>query len=48
MRVMYLSASGQLGGAEASLLDILASIREAQPSWPLQLLCVFKDQTLLS
>jgi glycosyltransferase involved in cell wall biosynthesis len=38
MRVMYLSATGQLGGAEVSLLDILASIRDAQPSWPLHLL----------
>src|ERR1700732_4761472 len=38
MRVMYLSPSGQLGGAETSLLEILASLREAQPSWPLHLL----------
>jgi glycosyltransferase involved in cell wall biosynthesis len=38
MRVMYLSASGQLGGAEMILLDILASIRETEPTWPLHLL----------
>jgi glycosyltransferase involved in cell wall biosynthesis len=38
MRVMYLSAAGELGGAERSLLDILASIRQAQPSWALHLL----------
>ena len=38
MRVMYLSASGEVGGAERSLLDILASIRAAQPSWPLALM----------
>lgn len=37
MRVMYLSPSGQLGGAETSLLDILASLRHARPSWPLHL-----------
>jgi glycosyltransferase involved in cell wall biosynthesis len=37
MRVTYLSPSGQLGGAEASLLDILASVTEAEPSWRLQL-----------
>jgi glycosyltransferase involved in cell wall biosynthesis len=37
MRVMYLSAAGELGGAERSLLDILASIRQAQPSWALHL-----------
>jgi glycosyltransferase involved in cell wall biosynthesis len=35
---MYLSASGQLGGAETSLLEILASLRDAQPSWTLHLL----------
>jgi glycosyltransferase involved in cell wall biosynthesis len=32
---MYLDPSGQLGGAETSLLGILASVREAQPGWPL-------------
>jgi glycosyltransferase involved in cell wall biosynthesis len=35
---MYLNPSGQLGGAETSLLEILASLREAEPSWPLHLL----------
>jgi glycosyltransferase involved in cell wall biosynthesis len=34
---MYLSAEAGLGGAERSLLDILASMRRAQPSWPLHL-----------
>jgi glycosyltransferase involved in cell wall biosynthesis len=38
MRVMYLSAAGELGGAERSLLDILASIRQAEPFWALHLL----------
>jgi glycosyltransferase involved in cell wall biosynthesis len=38
MRVMYLNPTGQLGGAESSLLDILASLRRAEPSWPLHLL----------
>jgi glycosyltransferase involved in cell wall biosynthesis len=37
MRIAFLSASGQLGGAETSLLDALASIREARPAWRLQL-----------
>jgi glycosyltransferase involved in cell wall biosynthesis len=37
MRVMYLSASGEMGGAERSLLDILASVRTAAPSWRLAL-----------
>jgi glycosyltransferase involved in cell wall biosynthesis len=35
---MYLSVSGELGGAERSLLDILASIRQAEPSWDLRLI----------
>jgi glycosyltransferase involved in cell wall biosynthesis len=38
MRVMYLNPTGQLGGAESSLLDILASLRKAEPAWPLHLL----------
>jgi glycosyltransferase involved in cell wall biosynthesis len=38
MRVMYLNPTGQLGGAESSLVDILASLRRAEPSWPLHLL----------
>jgi glycosyltransferase involved in cell wall biosynthesis len=37
MRVLYLSAEAGLGGAERSLLDILASMRAAQPSWTLNL-----------
>jgi glycosyltransferase involved in cell wall biosynthesis len=38
MRVLYLNPSGQLGGAERSLLDILASLRAAEPSWVLGLI----------
>lgn len=38
MRVMYLNPTGQLGGAESSLVDLLASLRHAEPSWPLHLL----------
>jgi glycosyltransferase involved in cell wall biosynthesis len=37
MRVIYLSPSGQLGGAETSLLEVLASLRHAQPLWTLHL-----------
>src|ERR1700681_3745056 len=37
MRILFLSTSGQLGGAEVSLLDVLASLRTAVPEWPLQL-----------
>ena len=39
MRVMYLSASAELGGAERSLLDILASIRQAEREWVLHFVC---------
>ena len=38
VRLVFLSASGELGGAERSLLDILASFRAAQPAWSLHLL----------
>ena len=37
MRIVYLSPSGQLGGAEISLLDMLASLRLAEPDWSLHL-----------
>jgi glycosyltransferase involved in cell wall biosynthesis len=42
MRVLYLSPSGQLGGAENSLLDILAGIRAARPEWELGLIVAEK------
>jgi glycosyltransferase involved in cell wall biosynthesis len=35
---MYLSPTGQLGGAEVSLVDVLASLRAAEPAWPLHVL----------
>ena len=38
MRIVYLSTSGALGGAERSLLDVLGSVREACPRWHLHLL----------
>ncbi|HEU0080326.1 MAG TPA: glycosyltransferase, partial [Longimicrobiaceae bacterium] len=37
MRIVFLNPSGQIGGAERSLLDILASLRAAEPSWGLGL-----------
>jgi glycosyltransferase involved in cell wall biosynthesis len=33
MRVVYLNPCGQMGGAEMSLLDLLASMRAAEPTW---------------
>lgn len=47
MRIAYLSASGQLGGAETCLLDMLASLRAAVPEWPL-LLVAAADGPLVS
>lgn len=38
MRIMYLNPSGQLGGAELSLLDLLSSLRASAPDWPLGLI----------
>ena len=38
MRVLFLSGSGGLGGAERALVDIIASLRLAQPSWTLHLI----------
>jgi glycosyltransferase involved in cell wall biosynthesis len=38
MRVAYLNPCGQMGGAELSLLDLLASMRAAEPEWQLFLL----------
>lgn len=37
MKVAYLNPSGQLGGAEVSLLNMLASLRAAEPTWSLHL-----------
>ena len=38
MHVVFLSGSGELGGAERALLDIMTSLRLAQPSWKLNLI----------
>jgi glycosyltransferase involved in cell wall biosynthesis len=37
MKIAYLNPSGQLGGAERMLLDVLASVRGAEPQWELHL-----------
>ncbi|HEU4561393.1 MAG TPA: glycosyltransferase family 4 protein [Longimicrobium sp.] len=37
MRIAFLSATGRLGGAERVLLDLLASLRQAEPRWRLHL-----------
>ena len=38
MKIVYLNPIGQLGGAERVLLDLLASLRAAEPSWTLKLI----------
>src|ERR1044072_4713359 len=38
MRIVYLNPSGHLGGAEISLLEILASLRAVRPDWHLNLI----------
>lgn len=35
LSIVYLSASGAVGGAERALLDLLASLRAAEPAWRL-------------
>ena len=35
VRIVFLNPSGQLGGAETALLEMLAGLREARPSWNL-------------
>ena len=38
MSIVFLSPSGQTGGAEAALHDLLAGLRESHPSWSLRLI----------
>jgi glycosyltransferase involved in cell wall biosynthesis len=38
MTIVYLSASGRVGGAERALLDLMASVRAARPDWALHLI----------
>jgi glycosyltransferase involved in cell wall biosynthesis len=37
MRILYLNPCGQMGGAETSLQELLAGIRNAEPEWDLWL-----------
>jgi glycosyltransferase involved in cell wall biosynthesis len=37
MRILYLNPCGQMGGAETSLLELLRSVRVAEPDWELWL-----------
>ncbi len=46
MRIQYLSSSGELGGAEVCLLDMMASLQREQPGWSLALIAA-QDGPLL-
>lgn len=46
MRIQYLSSSGELGGAEVCLLDMIASLQREQPGWELALIAA-QDGPLL-
>jgi glycosyltransferase involved in cell wall biosynthesis len=35
--IVFLSPTGQVGGGEAALVDLLAGLRAAHPTWPLRL-----------
>jgi glycosyltransferase involved in cell wall biosynthesis len=38
MRLLYLSPSGSMGGAERVLLDLMGLVRRARPAWPIGLI----------
>ncbi|RPI53461.1 MAG: glycosyl transferase family 1, partial [Acidobacteria bacterium] len=38
MRIVFLDPSGELGGAETALVELIAALREARPSWALRLI----------
>lgn len=38
MKVVFLAGSSELGGAERSLIDLVAGLREASPSWSLSVI----------
>ncbi len=46
MRIQYLSSSGELGGAEVCLLDMIASLRREQPGWQLALIAAQRGPLL--
>lgn len=47
MRIVFLNPTGQTGGAEAALHELLAGLRESQPTWSLSLI-VASDGPLVS
>lgn len=47
MNIVFLSPSGELGGAETALLDMIAALRDARPAWQLSLVAA-SDGPLVS
>lgn len=47
MRILFLSPAAGLGGAERALLEMLAALREREPSWALRLVA-FEDGPLMA
>ncbi len=47
MTILFLSATGQPGGAEVALVELLAGLRELQPRWSLRLIAA-SDGPLLA
>jgi glycosyltransferase involved in cell wall biosynthesis len=46
MRILYLNPCGKMGGAETSLISLMASVRDARPDWEL-CLAVGEDGPLI-
>jgi len=38
VRIVFLDPSGELGGAEAALVELIAALRDARPSWTMNLI----------
>jgi len=47
VKILFLSPTGQPGGAEVALVDLLAGLRTAQPAWSLSLIAA-SDGPLLT
>jgi glycosyltransferase involved in cell wall biosynthesis len=46
VRIVFLNPSGELGGAETALLEMLAALREARPGWTLGLVATAEGPLL--
>jgi glycosyltransferase involved in cell wall biosynthesis len=42
VRIVFLNPSGELGGAETALLELLAALRDARPQWTMSLIASAK------